>query len=218
MAEEGPSRMKMWLSALLPLALLLVLLFVFMKFGPLGVFKSNIVPLENIFIERVEFSNEHISLDILNDGPEPVTIAQVLVNDAYWQFEMSPDKDLKPLERGKIDISYPWLEGDFEKITLVSRNGITFEKEIEVAATTPKFSFHYVKAFALLGLYVGVIPVFLGLLWLHFLKKLKEKWYGFLLALTIGLLVFLGFDAFFEAFGARAPDFFHAGSGKRICT
>ena len=198
---EQQSKLKFWLKGLLPLILLAVLLVFFLKFGPLGVLKSNIVPLEKAFIQRVVFSTEHITLDVFNDGPEPVTIAQVLVNDAYWQFEILPSSTLQPLEKAKIEISYPWLEGDFEKITLISRNGVTFEKEIEAASLTPSFNFFYFKTFVLLGIYVGVIPGLLGLLWLPFLQMLRARWYSFLLALTVGLLSFLGFDALAESFG-----------------
>jgi zinc transporter ZupT len=51
----------------------------------------------------------------------------------------------------------------------------------------------------LLGIYVGVIPVMLGLLWFPFLATLRGKGYDFLLALTVGLLIFLGFDALAES-------------------
>ncbi|HLC96568.1 MAG TPA: metal transporter [Candidatus Nanoarchaeia archaeon] len=199
-SPEKKSKVKFLIRVLLPLILLGILLLVFVEFGPLGVFKSSVVPIENIFIQRVVFSPEHISLEVFNDGPEPVTIAQVLVNDAYWQFEMLQSTTLEPLEKGTVEINYPWLEGDFEKITLVSRNGVTFEKEIEVASITPTFNSFYLKTFALLGIYVGVIPVLLGLLWLPFLRMLNERWYSFLLALTVGLLIFLGFDALAESF------------------
>ena len=150
-------RIKFLGSALLPIILLLVLLFVFLKFGPLGVFKTVIPPIENVFIQKVIFSPEHLTLEVFNDGPEPVTIAQLLVNDAYWKFDMHPKQTLSPLEKGKIEIDYPWLEGDFEKITLISRNGVAFEKEVEVAAITPTFNLFYFKTFVLLGIYVGVI-------------------------------------------------------------
>jgi len=46
---------------------------------------------------------------------------------------------------------------------------------------------------------VGVIPVFLGLLWFPFLRQLSGGWFGFLTSLTVGLLVFLGVDAFAES-------------------
>src|SRR3989344_6465881 len=106
------SKLKIWSSAFLPIILLILLLFVFLKFGPLGVFKSSVAPIENVFIQNVIFSPEHIALDIINDGPEPVTIAQVLVNEAYWQFTIEPSSTLNPLDKAKIEISYPWLEGD----------------------------------------------------------------------------------------------------------
>src|SRR3989338_2930494 len=199
-ASKDETRVKLWAKALLPLILLGLLLVVFVKFGPLGVFKSSIIPIEKAFIERVVFSPERITLDVFNDGPEPITIAQALVNDAYWQFDMRPSNTLEPLEKGRIEIYYPWVEGDAETIKLISRNGVTFEKEIEAAAITPTFNWFYFKTFVLLGIYVGVIPVLLGLLWLPFLRMLREKWYSFLLALTVGLLIFLGFDALEESF------------------
>src|SRR3989338_4399489 len=191
---------KLWAKALLPLVLLGILLLVFVKFGPLGVFKASIIPIEKAFIERVVFSPEQITLEVFNDGPEPITIAQVLVNDAYWQFDMTPSNTLEPLKKGRIEIAYPWVEGDAETIKLISRNGMAFEKEVEAAAITPTFNWFYFKTFVLLGIYVGVIPVLLGLLWLPFLRMLKERWYSFLLALTVGLLIFLGFDALAESF------------------
>ncbi len=192
--------MKMWIHAFLPLVLLGILLVVFLKFGPLGVFSSTIVPLENVFIQKVWFSPDHMSVEVFNDGPEAITIAQVLVNDAYWHFSMDPDTELLPLEHGMVEIDYPWLPGDPQVIKLMSRNGVVFEKEIEVAMETPLFSWHFAKAFIILGVYVGVIPVLLGLLWLPFLRMLRQRWYSFLLALTVGLLIFLGFDAVAESF------------------
>jgi len=195
------NRLKIGLSALIPILLLVLLLLIFLKYGPIGVFKASVPPIEEVFIQKVTFSPEHIVLDVINDGPDPVTIAQLLVNEVYWQFDMEPSQTLNPLQRGRIDIVYPWVEGDVERITLVSRNGVTFETEVDVATVTPTFSFLYFKSFVLLGVYVGVIPVLLGLLWFPFLTILRGKGYDFLLTLTVGLLVFLGFDALSESFG-----------------
>jgi zinc transporter, ZIP family len=193
------SKMKFWASALLPVVLLAALLFLFVSFGPLGVFKAAIPPIEEIFIQRVILEPEQFIIEIINDGPEPVTIAQAMVNDIYWQFSIEPKDTLQPLEKATVRIHYPWIEGNTEFITLVSGTGMTFETEIPVAVETPRFNFTFVKTFVLLGIYVGVIPVLLGLLWFPFLKKLQQQWYLFLLSLTIGLLVFLGFDALSEA-------------------
>ena len=194
-----PPRKGRIIFALLPVVLLAVLIIVFLKFCAWGVFNSSIVPIENVMIQRVILAPEHISLEIINDGPEQVTIAQALVNDAYWQFTIHPDATLQPLGKATVDIWYPWLAGDAEVIALLSSSGVKFEKEVEVATPTPTFDTFYIKAFALLGLYVGVIPVLLGLLWLPFLRNLKERWFSFLLSVTVGLLVFLGVDATAES-------------------
>ena len=193
------SKRAFWVSAFLPIILLAVLLGIFIQFGPLGVFKADLPPIEEIFIERIILEPEQITINIFNDGPEPVTISQVTVNEVFWQFEMEPKKTLMPLEKSQIKLHYPWIEGDPYGITIFASDGVTFEGEIGVATETPKFNWVYFKSFVLLGIYVGVIPVLLGLLWFPFLKKLQAKWYSFLLALTIGLLVFLGFDALAES-------------------
>ncbi|MBI3031981.1 metal transporter [Candidatus Woesearchaeota archaeon] len=198
---------KLGEQALLPIILLVIFLFVFMKFGPLGVFKGDMPPLEKILIQRVIFTPEEMKLLIFNDGPEPVTISQVMINDVYWKFDIIHNVDLsalssqtlKPLDKAVIVVNYPWVEGDTEHITLVSSTGVTFDKEVAVAFLSPHFSRLYLDSFILLGLYIGVIPVFLGLLWFPFLRNLSRKWFTFLISLSIGILVFLGFDALGEA-------------------
>ena len=51
---------------------------------------------------------------------------------------------------------------------------------------------------ALVGLYVGVIPVAIGMLWLPWIRSVDPRFVQFLLALTLGLLAFLGVDALLE--------------------
>jgi len=193
-------KIKFWLSAVLPLILIIILVTSFVKYGPLGVFEAGFPPIENIFIQKIVLEPEIMILKVINDGPESATIAQIMVNEVFWQFTMEPSQTLNPLEKGEIKLHYPWIEGDPYGLTLVLSDGVTIEGEIGVAALTPKFNLLYFKTFVLLGIYVGIIPVLLGLLWFPFLRRLKWKWYNFLLGLTIGLLIFLGFDALEEAF------------------
>lgn len=193
------SRLKTWLMGLVPIALLGLLLFSFLKYGPLGVFEKNFPPIEEIFIERVLFETEEITLKIFNDGPEDVTVSQALINDVVWQFTMIPDNILKPLESSEIKFFYPWIEAEPLNFTLIASDGVTFEKEVPVPFLTPVPDVRYVKTFVLLGLYVGVIPVLLGLLWFPFLRRLRGNAYMFLLSLTVGLLLFLGFDTLAES-------------------
>jgi zinc transporter ZupT len=70
---------------------------------------------------------------------------------------------------------------------------------VAVATRSPEVGARYLSTFALLGFYVGVVPVFLGLLWLPFLRGVPDRWVHFFLSFTLGLLVFLGVDALAEA-------------------
>ena len=51
---------------------------------------------------------------------------------------------------------------------------------------------------ALLGIYVGVIPIALGMLWLPWIRRIPPAWLRALMALTVGLLGFLALDATLE--------------------
>ena len=53
--------------------------------------------------------------------------------------------------------------------------------------------------FTSLGIYVGVIPILIGLLWYPYIRKISIGKYSFFLSLTAGLLIFLGIDALLEA-------------------
>jgi zinc transporter, ZIP family len=64
---------------------------------------------------------------------------------------------------------------------------------------TPGASAATVWQYALLGIYVGFIPVGLGLLWYPFLRRLGRSGMQAVLSLTVGLLVFLLFDTIAEA-------------------
>ena len=84
-------------------------------------------------------------------------------------------------------------------MVLISANGVTFEKVAEVAALSPVPDGRYFATFTLLGVYVGVIPVLMGLLWYPFLRRLTDRWLNFFLSFTVGLLLFLGVDAVDES-------------------
>jgi zinc transporter ZupT len=108
------------------------------------------------------------------------------------------------LERRTVRIPYPWVEGEPLAVAVVTNTGLTFSTEVAVATQSPAVDARYLGTFALLGVYAGVIPVFIGLLWLPFVRSIERRWIDFFLSLTIGLLVFLGVDALEEAFATSA--------------
>jgi ZIP family zinc transporter len=188
-----------WLWFALPLLLLGALSLVVTRGGMLSRLARGVPPVEELTVERARLTSGRITLTVVNGGPDPVTVAQVMVDEAFWRFTITPAATVPRLGRATIDIPYPWVVGEPHHLTLVSANGITFDHEIPVAMETPAADAASFVAFTLVGLYVGVLPVAIGLLWLPFLRQLDRRWIHFALALTGGLLVFLAAEALHEA-------------------
>ena len=187
------------LLALVPLVLLGLLVVVFLKTDPTSVLRASFPPIEELAFQRVTLEPGLITLRVTNDGPDPLTIAQVMVDDAYWSFTIEPGPTIDRLGNATVTIPYAWVRDDAHVVKFITSTGVTFEHEIEVAVESPKPTVELFGMFALLGLFVGVVPVALGLMWLPALRHTPRKWVDFFLFLTIGLLVFLGFDALEEA-------------------
>src|SRR5574341_652983 len=186
-AAEG-HRASRLLLGLLPLLLLAGLVWIFLAKGADLVGTSRVPPdaLLKLQIERVTLVPNQI-------------LAQVMVNEALWQFSVIPGPTLPRLAAATVAVPYPWVEGDPLEVKLVTSNGLTFKRSLEVATQTPQPGAAAFGLFALLGTYVGVVPVFLGLLWFPFLRRVQDRWFDFFMSLTVGLLVFLGVDALAEA-------------------
>jgi ZIP family zinc transporter len=206
-AFAAPSRSRLVTAAfaLGPVVLLAALLALILGGGLSGLKVGvPLPPVERLAVTRVALAPERITLSILNDGPAPVTIAQVAVDDAFWTFEMSPERTLAHLGRGEVTIPYPWVHGERHVVRLMTSTGVTFEREIAVAVATPRPSVGQLSSFALIGLYVGVVPVALGLLWYPLLRRIGAGGLQFLMALTIGLLAYLLVDATREGLESAA--------------
>jgi zinc transporter ZupT len=195
------SRGRALIYALAPLIVLAVVVMVVVRTDPLSSIRPDTPPVEVLTFTRAVLHDDpkHIDLYITNGGPDAVTIAQVQVDDAYWRYTIEPRSEIGRLGRAKLSLDYPWVEGEPLAITLISRNGVKFTHDIAVAVPTPQGGAHTLWVFTLIGIFVGVIPVMLGITWLPFLRRLPQKWVDFFLALTAGLLVFLAVDAVSEA-------------------
>ena len=195
--------MRRLLLALAPLLLLGALLVVIIRSGPAeSVRGENFPPVERLTFQRVTLEPGAIVLSVMNDGPDAINIAQVQVDEAFWTFTAEDGVALQHLGRTELRIPYPWVEGEAHVVRVLTSTGAAFEHEIPVAVETPQPNARFFGVFTLIGLYVGVIPVAIGLLWFPFLTRLSARGMDFLLALTIGLLVFLLVDGTQEGFEA----------------
>ena len=196
MEAAAARRPPSWLAALLPLALLAALIGVFVALDAPGL-ERNGVPVEEVAVERTTLHPGEIELTLRNDGPDAVRIVQAIVNDGFAAFEQDDD-ELGRLDSSKVTVDYPWIEGEAYEVALMTSTGGTVNASVEVAAETPEADASFYGLMGLIGLYVGIIPVAIGMLWLPWMRQLDRRWLQFLLALTIGLLVFLGIDAALE--------------------
>ncbi len=185
--------------ALAPLLLLAAVLAIIIRTDA-GLGDRTLPPIETLSVQRVRLPEPGmIEVEVVNDGPDSISIAQVIVDDAYWQFQIAPSGTLDRLESATIAIPYPWVADEGHAIALVSSTGVLFATEIPVAVESPRADRESFARFGLVGLYVGIVPVALGLLWYPFLRRLSRSGMNFVLALTIGLLAFLVVDMWGEA-------------------
>jgi len=195
----GGRQVPAWLLALVPLLLIGVALGVFVGLGGPGLGERRGPPVEELAIEKTTLRPGVIELLVRNDGPDDVSIAQVQVNDAFAQFS-GADQAIGRLETATVRVEQPWIEGEAYEVSLLTATGGTIIHEIPVAVATPESDLSFFALMALLGVYVGVIPIALGMLWLPWIGRISSRWLRLIMAVTVGLLAFLAVDATLEGF------------------
>jgi zinc transporter, ZIP family len=197
---KRPHRNRTVAAAFIPLVVLAIM--IFLLFSP--IFQSFInsgIPLPEVAIEKIEFREDpgQIIAFIRNVGPTEITIAQADVNDRIHAAAIEPSKTLSRLSDAKVIIPFFWNPAEPYEIGITTDDGTRFSKTIEAAALAPHPDSQQIIFFAVIGIYVGIIPVMIGLLWYPFIKSMSRNKYNFFLSLTAGLLVFLGIDALVES-------------------
>jgi zinc transporter, ZIP family len=187
-----------WLLGLVPLLLIAIAIGVFALLDGPGLGDRTGPPVEELAVERTELRPGEIDLTIRNEGPDAVEIAQVAVNDGYVPFTATDGLEVGRLSSTTLELTYDWIEGEAYEIFILTSTGGTITHEIAVASETPEADASFFGLMALLGVYVGVIPVSLGMLWLPFVRRVGEHWLRILIAFTVGLLAFLAIDAGLE--------------------
>jgi ZIP family zinc transporter len=192
-------RAPLWVLGLVPLLLIAAAITAFALLGGPGLGERRGVPAEELAVERTRLQPGVIELTVRNDGPDAVAVAQAVVNDAFVQFS-GAERSIGRLESAVLKLEQPWVEGEAYEIALLTSTGGTIAHEIPVAVATPANDLSFFGLMALLGIYVGVIPIALGMLWLPWIRRIPASWVRAVIALTVGLLAFLAIDATLEGF------------------
>jgi ZIP family zinc transporter len=165
----------------------------------LGAFNNGAPPIENLTFERTVLDNEGVHLLVRGGGAQPLVIAQVQVDAAYWDFAQDPPGEIARGATAWLNIPYTWVLGEPFEVTAVTRTGTTISHQIDVAVPTPTATSGQLIPQAYLGAFVGILPVAIGLMFYPALRGVGRRGMDFLLALTIGLLAFLLVDMGEEA-------------------
>ena len=203
---RASSRLGWRLWALGPVVLLAVAVGLFVSSGSslVELIGRNPPPADEFDVRRVEFRPGEIRIRVTNPQPEDLTIASVTVDDAIVPFEVDGPRTLERLRSATIVVAHEWVEDEPIAVGITSSTGIETVEEIPAAVETPRPSASGFLGYGLIGFLVGVVPVALGLLWLPSLRRADPRWLAAFMALTGGLLAFLGVEALSEAFELQA--------------
>jgi zinc transporter, ZIP family len=195
---------RVW--ALVPVLLLAVVVGLFVSSGSslIDLIGRNPPPPDEFDIRRVEFHPGEIKIRVTNPQRDELTIASVTVDDAIVPYSVKGDRELGRLGSATIVVPYDWVEDDPIAVGVTSSTGIETTKEIAAAVETPGASVKGFFGYGVIGFLVGVVPIALGLLWLPSLRRADPRWLAAFMALTAGLLTFLGIEALGEAFERQA--------------
>lgn len=194
----GPRRLPTWALIAAPLALIASAVALFTLLGGPGLNERSGPAIEKLAVERTVLHPGEIELTVRNTGPDAVTVAQVAVNDAYVGFSPDPDGEVGHLGEQKLTLDYPWQEGGAYTVSMLTSTGATIEHSIDAAVETPEVGGRFYGLMTMLGTYVGIVPVILGMLFMPLLRRVSEDRVRLFMAVTVGLLGFLVIDGALE--------------------
>ena len=83
-------------------------------------------------VQQATLRPGEISLVLSNESEESARVAQIILNDAFVDFDQT-QSEVKPGAAERITISYPWISGESYDMRLMTASGATVEYEIEEA-------------------------------------------------------------------------------------
>ena len=151
------SRIKMVASGLVPFVFMVILMAYI--FGPGADMLDMGIPLPEVAIEQVSFVDSEIHVLVRNTGSISVDVVMADVNDRIHPAAIEPDGHLERYETATVRIPFEWNVAEPYAIGVTVGDGTRFERIIDAAAPAPEPTIELVGFFAVIGTYVGVIPV-----------------------------------------------------------
>lgn len=189
---------------LIPILLLAGVIALFVLTSGAGLNVEPAAPIESVQFDRTILRPGVIEIQLQNTSPQEITLSQININDSIVPYSITPSRTIPRLGSATLTIPFPWVQANPYTIVIFSSSSVPFQTVIGAATETRGVDGNTLVSFTLIGLYVGVIPIFLGIFWFPALRRLGTRAFVFLMALTVGLLLFLGIDATSEALESAA--------------
>ena len=90
-----------------------------------------------------------------------------------------PAGRLARLATAWIRVPFPWVLGEAHAVKVVTKTGTTFDHEIAVAVPTPRLDSSQLVSQAVLGAFVGIVPVAIGLMFYPALRGVGSQGHEF---------------------------------------
>ena len=97
--------------------------------------QSPLVPSGSVAVVKTVLCPGTMVFQLRNDGAQPVTIAQVSVNDAFWPFTARPSTTIAPHGTAVVALGYSWDAGVPYEVRFISSTGAMFVADIDASTT-----------------------------------------------------------------------------------
>ena len=87
---------------------------------------------DELAVDHATLQAGTIALHLVNGSTDTARLAQVIVNDAYVDFNATR-RSLPPAARSTVAVSYPWIRGESYEIELLLSSGGAVMYDIEDA-------------------------------------------------------------------------------------
>ena len=210
-AASGGLGWRLW--ALVPLLLLAVAVALVVSHGDrvVDLVGGSPPPADEFDVRRVEFREGEIRILVRNPQRDDLTIASSPSTTRSSRSRSTGPRRSGGSARARSSSRTSGSRTTRSRSGSRARRGSRRPRRCPPRGLTPEPDVHGFLGYGLIGVLVGVVPVALGLLWLPSLRRARPEWLAAFMALTAGLLTFLGVEALFEAL--RAPG--HAAGGVR---
>ena len=175
-AAAPPARHPTWLLGLLPLLIVATAIGAFAALGGPGLGERRGPPTEGLVVEQAKLTPGVIAVTVRNDGARRGAHRPGPGQRRLRRLRGGATSAVGRLATETVRIPYPWVAGEAYSVVLITSTGGTIAHEIPIAVGSPERDLSFFGLMALLGIYVGVIPIALGMLWLPWMRRIPRAW------------------------------------------